>query len=311
MVAAVSSVGPQSAMERSLKFPQTVNEDSISLLLFVGLCPKLQQELGDPSMNFPTRWQSAILDALRISGRESISSLAERLDVSDETIRRHVKDLVEQGAVHRVHGGVILAGALAEPPFSRRIKERVAAKRAIAKSVADHVTDGMTLLIDSGSTTTYVAQALLHKSGLNIITNSLEIARTLVGRSDCSVHLAGGAVRGDIGATIGHEAIELIKEFRGDLAILSIGAIDTKDGYMDFDIDEARIARTMIDRADRVVVTADAWKFTAKARVRVCSFEPVSLLVTDQAPPPALRQQFDSAGTEVVVASAEVTAETV
>jgi DeoR family glycerol-3-phosphate regulon repressor len=256
-------------------------------------------------MNFPTRWQSAILDALRITGRESIASLAERLDVSDETIRRHVKDLVEQGAVHRVHGGVILAGALAEPPFSRRIKERVAAKRAIAKGVETLVSDGMTLLIDSGSTTTYVAQALLRKSGLNVITNSLEIARTLVGRGDCSLHLAGGALRADIGATVGHEAIELIKEFRADLAILSIGAIDTKDGYMDFDIDEARIARTMIDRADRVVVAADAWKFTAKARVRVTSFETVATLVTDQAPPPALAQQLDVAGTHVIVADDE------
>ncbi len=262
-------------------------------------------------MNFPTRWQSAILDALRITGRESIASLAERLDVSDETVRRHVKDLVEQGAVHRVHGGVILAGALAEPPFSRRIKERVAAKRAIAKSVADHVSDGMTLLIDSGSTTTYVAQALLQRSGLTVITNSLEIARTLVGRGDCSVHFAGGALRADIGATIGHEAIALIREFRADLAILSMGAIDAKDGYMDFDIDEARIARTMIDRADRVVVAADAWKFTAKARVRVCSFEPVSLLVTDETPPPQLLQQFTAAGTEIVVATDETVSDPV
>ncbi|MDQ8699602.1 DeoR/GlpR family DNA-binding transcription regulator [Hyphomicrobium sp. LHD-15] len=262
-------------------------------------------------MNFPTRWQSAILDALRITGRESIASLAERLDVSDETIRRHVKDLVEQGAVHRVHGGVILAGALAEPPFSRRIKERVAAKRAIAKGVVDHVSDGMTLLIDSGSTTTYVAQALLQRSGLTVITNSLEIARTLVGRGDCSVHFAGGALRADIGATIGHEAIALIREFRADLAILSMGAIDVKDGYMDFDIDEARIARTMIDRADRVVVAADAWKFTAKARVRVCSFEPVSLLVTDETPPPQLLQQFTAAGTEIVVATDETVSDPV
>jgi len=261
-------------------------------------------------MNFPTRWQSAILDALRLTGRESITSLAARLDVSDETVRRHVKDLVEQGAVHRVHGGVILAGAHAEPPFSRRIKERVAAKRAIAQSVAAQVQDGMTVLIDSGSTTTYVAQALLQKAGLNVVTNSLEIARTLVGRPDCSVHLAGGALRADIGATVGHEAIELIREFRGDIAILSIGAIDAKDGYLDFDIDEARIARTMIDRADRIIVAADAWKFTARARVRVCSFEPVSLLVSDALPPSPLRQRFEAAGTEIVVAAAEQTAET-
>lgn len=255
-------------------------------------------------MNVPTRWQSAILDALRVTGRETITALAERLDVSDETVRRHLKDLVEQGAVHRVHGGVVLASALAEPPFSRRIKERVAAKRAIAKAVADHVSDGMTLLIDSGSTTTYVAEALLQKSGLTVVTNAIEIARALLGRSDCAVHLMGGALRADIGAAVGYEAIELIREFRGDLAILSIGAVDPKDGYMDFDIDEARVARTMIDRADRVIVAADAWKFTAKARVRVCGFDPVSMLVTDEPPPAPLGQRLATAGTEIVLASA-------
>jgi DeoR family glycerol-3-phosphate regulon repressor len=256
-------------------------------------------------MNFPTRWQSAILDALRVTGRESITSLADRLNVSDETVRRHLKDLVEQGAVHRVHGGVILAGTLAEPPFSRRIKERVEAKRSIARAVAEKVADGMTLLIDSGSTTTYVAQALLQKSKLTVITNSVEIARTLIGRGDVGVHFAGGALRGDIGAAVGLEAIDLIKEFRADLAILSMGAIDAKDGYMDFDIDEARIARTMIERADRTIVAADSWKFTARARVRVCSFEPVAMLVTDLEPPSALRERLDAAGTETIVSSAD------
>lgn len=260
-------------------------------------------------MNVPTRWQSAILDALRITGRESIVSLAERLNVSDETVRRHLKDLVEQGAVHRVHGGVVLAGAFAEPPFSRRIKERVAAKRTIARAVAALVSDGMTLLIDSGSTTTYVAEALQQKSGLTVVTNSVEIARTLVGRGDCAVQLAGGALRADIGAAVGHEAIEMIKQFRGDLAILSIGAVDAKDGYMDFDIDEARIARTMIDRADRTIVAADAWKFTSKARVRVCSFEPIAMLVTDEVPPAPLREKLDTAGTQTVVAPATQTTE--
>lgn len=260
-------------------------------------------------MNVPTRWQSAILDALRVTGRDSITALAERLNVSDETVRRHLKDLVQQGAVHRVHGGVVLAGALAEPPFSRRIKERIAAKRAIAKAVAGQVSDGMTLLIDSGSTTTYVAEALLPKTGLTVVTNSIEIARTLLGRSDCAVHLTGGALRADIGAAVGLEAIELIREFRGDLAILSIGAVDPKDGYMDFDIDEARVARAMIDRADRVIVAADAWKFTAKARVRVCGFEPISMLVTDEPPPSSLAQRLDAAGTETVLAPVNPAAE--
>lgn len=256
-------------------------------------------------MSFPTRWQSAILDVLRITGRESITSLASRLNVSDETIRRHVKDLADQGAVQRVHGAVILTGALAEPPFSRRIKERVDEKRSIASALMDYVNEGMTLLIDGGSTTAYVAQELAHKQALTVVTNALEIARTLVGRGGSSVYFAGGLVRADIGASVGPEAIDLIRQFRGDLAILSIGGIDAKDGYMDFDIEEARIARTMMERADRTIVVADASKFNSKARVRVCGFEGVSVLISNAPPPPALRQKLDAAGAEIIIATGD------
>jgi DeoR family transcriptional regulator, glycerol-3-phosphate regulon repressor len=274
------------------------------LWIFAGFCDDL---LGDKAMNVPTRWQSAILDALRLTGRESVTALAERLNVSDETVRRHLKDLVEQGAVHRVHGSVVLAGALAEPPFSRRMKDRIAAKRAIGKAVAERVVDGMTLLIDSGSTTTYVAEALQHKTGLTVVTNSIEVARTLLGRSDCVVQLAGGTLRADVGAAVGQEAIALINEFRADLAILSIGAIDAKHGYMDFDVDEARVARAMLEQSEKTIVAADAWKFTAKARVRVCGFEPIATLVTDQPPPISLRKTLNAAGTETIVATVSET----
>jgi DeoR family glycerol-3-phosphate regulon repressor len=72
---------------------------------------------------------------------------------------------------------------------------------------------------------------------------------------------------------------------------------------MDFDVDEARVARAMLERSDQTIVVADAWKFTAKARVRVCGFEPIATLVTDQQPPTSLRKTLSAAGTETVVAT--------
>lgn len=253
-------------------------------------------------MNFPTRWQTAILDALSVSGRATITSLAEQFSVSDETIRRHVKELVAQGTLQRIHGSVILTEAMIEPPFSRRMKERTEAKRSIATAVAERISDGMTLLIDSGSTTAYVARALLHKRRLTVITNSLDIARTLVGRCDHAVHLAGGMLRADIGAAVGPETHSLIDHYRADLAILSIGSITADDGCMDFDVDEARVARAMIDHADRLIVAADATKYGAKARARICDIDRISVFITDAKPPAALMKKFKSAKTEVVVA---------
>lgn len=254
-------------------------------------------------MNFPTRWQSAILDALSHDGRASITDLAQRLNVSDETVRRHVKALVNQGAVQRIHGAVVLPEAGLEPSFSRRMKVRTAEKQAIALVVAEYVSNGMTVMIDGGSTTAFVARALLKKRDLTVVTNAIEIAHTLVGRCDHQVYLAGGSIRGDIAASVGPEAHHLVSEFRADVSILSIGSIDAVDGYKDFDVDEARIARAMIDRSNRVIVAADSAKFAAKAPVCICGFEPVGVFVTDTDPPGLLAKRLADAGTEVRVAA--------
>ncbi len=255
-------------------------------------------------MNVPTRWQSAILDELSQSGRATIAELAHRLEISDETVRRHVKGLVDQGAIERVHGAVVLPGAEGEPPFSRRMKERTSAKQAIGLAVAELVCDGMTVLIDSGSTTAFVARALLKKRDLTVVTNSLEIAHTLAGRCDHQVYMAGGSIRGDIAAAVGAEAHGLIAQFRADLAILSIGSVDEVDGYKDFDVDEARVARAMIERSERVIVAADAWKYTARAPVCICDFLSVADFVSNAPPPPALAGRLRDAGTTVRIAAA-------
>jgi len=217
-------------------------------------------------------------------------------------VRRHVKALVDQGAVERVRGAVVLPGAALEPPFSRRMKERTAAKQAIAVLVAEHVSDGMTVMIDGGSTTAFVARALLKKRDLTVVTNALEIAHTLVGRCEHQVYLAGGSIRADIAASVGPEAHQLVAEFRADVAILSIGSVDAVDGYKDFDVDEARIARAMIERSNAVIVAADAAKYTAKAPVCICGFDGVGVFVADAAPPDALAERLRAAKTEIRIA---------
>ena len=247
---------------------------------------------------FPTKWQTAIMTTLRERGRCTISELAQHLNVSDETVRRHTRALVEEGRLVRAHGAVALPLAQAEPPFSRRLSERTEIKRRIGRAVAGQIQDGQTVMLDGGSTTAFVAEALLERRGLTVVTNALEIARTLLGRREHRVYLAGGAFRADIGAAVGPEALALIDQFRADVAILSIGAIDAADGFMDFDLDEARIARAMIDAAARTVVAADGSKLGARARVRVCRFEQVDTIVCDVPPPATLQSRL--AGTELV-----------
>ncbi|QFR31820.1 DeoR/GlpR family DNA-binding transcription regulator [Ancylobacter sp. TS-1] len=251
----------------------------------------------------PTRWQAAIIEAVREDGFSRISALAEKLGVSDETVRRHVRALVDGGVLTRAHGGVAWAGPGAEAPFDRRMRVNAAAKRALGAAVAARVRDGQVLLIDTGSTTAYVAEALTARRGLTVVTNSLEIARHLVGREGNRVYMAGGELRADLAAAVGPEALAFIRQFRADLAILSIAGVDEAGAFMDFDLDEARIARAMIEAASRTLIVADHSKFGRRAAVGICAPTAIDVLVTDREPEPGDRAWITGAGIELVVAA--------
>lgn len=248
----------------------------------------------------PTRLQAAIIEAVRGDGAARIATLARRLEVSDETIRRHVKALVASGLLTRAHGSVAWAAARSEPPFHRRMAERAAAKRAIGELAAERVRDGQTVMIDTGSTTAYTAEALSRRRReLTVVTNSLEIARRLVGRNGNRVYMAGGELRADLAAAVGPEAVAFLGQFRADLAILSIGAIDATGGLMDFDLDEARIARAMLAHASAGLVVADTSKFGQRAPVWVCAGGEIGAVVTEAPPPEDLAAGLVEAGVEL------------
>ncbi|MBP7242472.1 DeoR/GlpR family DNA-binding transcription regulator [Amaricoccus sp.] len=247
-----------------------------------------------------SRWQNEILDAVRGQGRATIAALAASLNVSGETIRRHVRPLVDEGLLVRAHGAVALSER--EPPFQRRMGVRAAAKRAIALAVGARVPDGASVMLDTGSTTVFVAEALAARRELTVVTNSIEIARAMVGRGDHRIYLAGGELRPDLGAMVGPEALGFVAQFRADLAILSAGALDPGHGVADFHLDEARVARAMLERADRLMVAADRSKFDLRAAVPVCPLDEIDVFVTDVPPPDAAAAALAAAAVEVVTA---------
>lgn len=249
-----------------------------------------------------TRRQSEILRLVQLSGACTIGELAERLAVSDETIRRTVKPLVSQGLLAKVHGGITLPDALGEPPFQKRMLERAEAKRLIAEAVADRVANGDTVMLDCGSTTAFVARALSRHSGLTVITNSAEIARTLSTNASNRVFMAGGELRSDDTAALGPEALAFVRQFRVRHAILSIGAMGLDGALMVYHLAEAEFSRAVIDQAEQVTVAADAAKFGRPSLVRICGPERVDMLVTDRSPPPELGAALAAAGVAIEIA---------
>ncbi|SMF36038.1 transcriptional regulator, DeoR family [Tistlia consotensis] len=250
-----------------------------------------------------TARQNAILEALDGSGSATVAELTRTLGVSDETIRRDIKAMAGKGLVERVHGGVILPDIRREPAFQKRMSQNAAAKQAIARRVAALVENGDSLMLDTGSTTAYVARALADHRDLFVVTNSVEIARTLAnGKKGNRVYLAGGELRGDDGATFGPNALEFVKRFRARFAIISVGALHPDEGVMDFHLQEAEFCQTVIACAARVVAVADVSKFRNQAPVKVCDIGRLDLLVTDRPPPEAFAERLREQEVELLIA---------
>jgi DeoR family glycerol-3-phosphate regulon repressor len=250
----------------------------------------------------PTSRRSHILQAVTRRGTCGIGELAAELTVSEETIRRDVRPLAAEGLVVKLHGAIMAPERLREPPFERRMRDNMAEKLRIAARAAEIIKDGDSLMIDTGSTTCYVAQALREHANLMVVTNSAEIARTLATRNGNRVYFAGGELRGDDGAALGAAAVEFVRQFQAQYAVLSIGAIDKDRGFMDAHLAEAEFSRMVLSQVERKIVVADHSKFGRKGFVKVCDLNGIDTLITDSPPPAYFARYLANAGVSVQIA---------
>ncbi|MCF8468794.1 MAG: DeoR/GlpR family DNA-binding transcription regulator [Sneathiella sp.] len=235
-----------------------------------------------------TKRQLAIMNMLQLEKSCGVIELASKLGVSDETIRRDIKEMAKSGAVEKIHGGVMLPHTSMEPPFLRRLEVQRREKQRIAKLAASLIMDGETLLIDNGSTSCYVAKALSTHRNMTVVTNSTEVARDLCARNDNTVFMAGGQIRADDSAAYGPTAVSFARQFATERAILSVAAISAEQGFLDYDLGEAEFKRAIIPQAASIIIVADHTKFNRPGVVRFCDFDAVDLLLTDQLPPQSI-----------------------
>ncbi|MBB4105685.1 DeoR/GlpR family DNA-binding transcription regulator [Allorhizobium borbori] len=249
----------------------------------------------------PSKRHRDIFRLLERDGTIAISELARVLDVSLETIRRDIKPLVDEGSVMRLHGAVSLPSEIGEAPFEKRMRENSEAKKAIAAAVAATIRDGDSIMLDTGTSTSFLARELHGHRRLTVVTNSSDIARTLATVNGNRVYMAGGELRSDNGAAFGSTAIEFINRFNVTHAVITAGAI-TPDGIADYDLEEAEFARNVLSRGKRRLVVTDHSKFSKPALVRVCGFDGITTLATNQPPPPDIAEAIQAAEAELLIA---------
>lgn len=248
--------------------------------------------------------QQAIATLVGQLGRVAVTDLAERYDVTTETVRRDLAVLDRMGLVRRVHGGAVPPAALTsmELGTTERESSRSPEKDRIAKAALDFLPpSGGSVLFDAGTTTGRVAALLPADRELVTVTNSLPIATRLSVHAGAQVHLLGGRVRGVTQAAVGPQTLRALDELRVDIAFIGTNGLTTGHGLSTPDTDEGAVKRAMIGAAHRVVVVTDSSKFGREDFVRFAAIEDIDVLVTDGAVPPPLRGELEQHGIEVVI----------
>lgn len=228
--------------------------------------------------------QDEIKRLLNSDKRVRVSELASSFMVSEETIRRDLKYLEEQGVLRRVHGGAILPVSSEEQPLQIRSRIKPRAKARIAALACDLIEEGMALFLDTGTSTLALAQQLQRFSRLKIITNSLDIAALLTQQSDNQVTLTPGLVRRNDNALIGPHTLEFAQQFHYDIAFMGIGAIDLQLGFMDYEEPEALLRRVLCRHCRHSVILADESKFGQRTFINTLPFHAVNSVITNVLP---------------------------
>ena len=232
-------------------------------------------------MKEKTREQQ-VLEILKENGHTSVHTLCQSLYLSEATVRRCLVSLACNGLIRRTHGGAeLLENFTHVSPFRNRILLNSAAKQDIAEKAAALVPDGSILFLDQSSSCYHLAEKLIEKKGLTIVTNNLEIASYLA-QTDFQVFLSGGQLCRDTRmCLVGANAQHTFSQFHGDFAFFSTRSLSDKGVISDCNHEEIHIRSAMLQNAARRVFLCDSSKFSTISGHIQCSLKDVDMLISE------------------------------
>ena len=230
--------------------------------------------------DFPEQRQSLIRQLLASEGRVVGTALAERLQVSEHTIRRDLQELAREGVCKRVYGGAVSV----VPPsgdLAARAEQGSAEKARLAAACAGLVKAGSCIFIDAGSTNLAFAHALPDDLAFTAATNTPAIAVALMAHPLCEVIMLGGRLQRQTGGSVGITAQQQAAQIYFDQLFLGGCALDADEGLTVFDYEDAAFKKAMIVRSDEVIVAMTAEKVPGVARHHVAACEEIAVLVME------------------------------
>jgi len=244
--------------------------------------------------------QAQIVELARKKGGVTVEQLVDAFGVTPQTIRKDLNLLCDRGALRRTHGGAIHPSGVENVEYEARRQIATDEKQAIGRAAAALIPDNASLFINIGTTTEAVSQALGEHRGLMVITNNINVANRLRVAPTMEVVIAGGVVRPADGGIVGEAAVDFIRQFKVDFAVIGVSAIDADGALLDFDFREVKVAQAIIANARHVILVSDSSKFARTAPVRIGHLSQAHTFITDHCPLASIRRLCAETGIRLI-----------
>ncbi len=242
--------------------------------------------------------QAYILHKVNLHNRVLSSSLCTEINVSEDTIRRDLQELAEEGKVIKVHGGA-LSHSFNHVYFSSDGVYSQNHKKTIAQKANALISNGMFILTSGGTTIMELARSLPPQLKATFISGSIPVILEYMQHPNIEVILIGDKISKNSKITIGSEAIAKIKQMNADICFLGTNAIHTEHGITDNDWEVVQLKKAMIESSKMVVCLSIAEKVNSVQPIRVCGLDEIDMLITElPADDPILKPYID-AGVQV------------
>ena len=250
-----------------------------------------------------TQRKQRILERLHLDGQVVATALSEALGVSEDTVRRDLRELAAEGLLQRVHGGALPASAAAG---SLQVREQLAPqeKRALGRAGAALVQPGQVVILDGGTTSLQVVQHLPLHLRATVVTHSPAVAMALAAHTGVEVLVLGGRLFRHSMVNVGASVVEAASQLRADLYLMGVTGVHAEAGLTTGDFEEAAVKRVLHQRAAETVVLASADKLGAASAFTVAPLRAITGLVVTASAPARMRSALKAAGAPLSVAPA-------
>ncbi len=246
--------------------------------------------------------QQHILTLIEDHQRVRVDDLAEQFSTTPQTIRKDLQRLAELHHIVRFHGGATVVGGVEYTTLSQRETVAFDQKQAIGSAVAGRVPMNCAIFLNAGSTTQHVAKMLSGHKQLKVITDNVDLASETRPYPGVEVVVPSGAVRRTDGAILGADAVDYIRQFRVDFAVIGAAAVSEDGAMLDYDLAEVQVCRAMMAGARHTILALDSGKFTRSAPVLLGDLRDVNTVVTDNGLPDWVKPLCASMDVDLIVA---------